>query len=149
MSLRDIKLKNMNKVGFTEKLEEIRYQTKGFDEFKNLSNIFIQKFKKVLDDFGFPTFDIIDNSLEFIFWGLNFIIKAEITFSPEEKNFVQGEINTYLQKNDLLIQQVHFDNIGNTECRNVLNDFAEYYFIDFVKNLKTIALDKKIKFQLK
>lgn len=141
----------MNRLELKRKLEDIPYLTKVLNDFKNQSNNFIHNFKKVLDDFKFPTSEITDNSLEFSLWGFNFIIKAEIEYSPEAHDFIQGEINTYLQKDEeeLLIMTSPFDKLGNIGRMNVINDFAEYYFIDFVENLKKITSEKKIKFQLK
>lgn len=141
----------MNRRELQTKLEDFPYLTKTLDDFKKLANNFILKFKNVLDNFKLSASEITDNSLEFSFWGLNFVIKAEIEYSPKAYDFVHGELNTYLQKDEemILIMTSNFDKLGNIGRFYVTNDFAEYYFVDFVENLKKITSEKKIKFQLK
>lgn len=141
----------MNRLRLQSNLEDITYLTKTLDDFKRQANTFIQKFKRVLDDNKLSTSEIVDNSLEFNFWGLKFIIKAEIKYSQESHNFIQGELNTYLLNDEemILIMNSYFDKLGNAGRMSVINDFAEYYFIDFVENLKKITSEREIKFQLK
>jgi hypothetical protein len=141
----------MNRLRLQSNLEDITYLTKTLDDFKRQANTFIQKFKKVLDDNKLSTSEIVDNSLDFNFWGLKFIIKSEIQYSQESHDFIQGELNTYLLNDEemILILTSYFDKLGNVGRISVIKDFAEYYFIDFVENIKKITSEREIKFQLK
>lgn len=140
----------MSRLRFNQNLEDISYLNEIFEKFKRQASTFIRKVKEVLDENDLSTSEIEKNSLEFSFWGLDFIIKPEIEYDIKSLNFIQGQLNTYLKDDDKLnlILTYNFDKIGNIGRNNVVNDFAAFYYIDFVENLKRISSEKKIKFQL-
>ncbi|HED06209.1 MAG TPA: hypothetical protein ENI61_05950 [Ignavibacteria bacterium] len=140
----------MSRYRLDENLQDISYLNEIFEKFKRQASIFIRKVKEVLEENNLSTSEIDNNSLEFSFWGLDFIIKSEIEYEMKSSNFIQGELNTYYKDDDKLnlILSYNFDKLGNIGRNSVVNDFAIYYYLDFVKNLKNYSSEKKIKFQL-
>lgn len=149
-TLGHIKISIMSRYRLDENLQDISYLNEIFEKFKRQASIFIRKVKEVLEENNLSTSEIDNNSLEFSFWGLDFIIKSEIEYEMKSSNFIQGELNTYYKDDDKLnlILSYNFDKLGNIGRNSVVNDFAIYYYLDFVKNLKNYSSEKKIKFQL-
>ena len=132
-------------------INEVDYLKKLFEDYKNQANLYINKLKAYFEKNELQVCDIKDNSFEFTFWGLNFISKAEISFDLELKTFKKGELSTFFKKDDILdlIISYDFDSIGNIGNGCLLDDFACFYYVEFVDCLKTFSNEKKIKFQLK
>ncbi len=149
-TLGHIKISIMSRYRLDENLQDISYLNEIFEKFKRQASIFIRKVKEVLEENNLSTSEIDNNSLEFSFWGLDFIIKSEIEYEMKSSNFIQGELNTYYKDDDKLnlILSYNFDKLRNIGRNSVVNDFAIYYYLDFVKNLKNYSSEKKIKFQL-
>lgn len=91
-----------------------------------------------------------ENQIQFTFWGLEFIIKSELSFNQSSGGFFKGELNTYLKKkkDPMLILSYTFDHIGNIENYHLLNEFADFYYNDFVLKLIECSENEGFKFQL-
>lgn len=141
----------MRKYDVKYAISEVDYLKKLFEKYKNQANIYINKLKADFEENELQVCDIKDNSFEFTFWGLSFISKAEISFDLELKTFKKGELSTFLKNDDILdlIISYDFDSIGNIGNGCLLDDFACFYYIEFVDSLTTFSNEKKIKFQLK
>jgi len=141
----------MSRTNLRYEIGEVGYLKEMFVKFEKRANDIINKLKEVFDENELHVSEIIDNSFEFTFWGLNFITKSEISFDSEYKNFTKGELTTFLKHEETLdpIVTYGFDNIGNIGNGCLLSDFADYYYVQFVKNLISLSNEKNIKFQLK
>ena len=141
----------MSRIDVKHQIAEVEYLKDLFVKFEKKSNSFIKKLKEVFDENELHVSEIVDNSFEFTFWGLNFISKSEISFDLAFKTFKNGELTTFLKTEETLdlILTYNFDYIGNIGNGCIIDDFADYYYIQFVNNLISFTNEKKIKFQLK
>jgi len=135
------------------KLHEIDYQRKTYDNFVKQASLIITKLHEKFNhsEINIPTSDIMDNSFQFTFLGLNFITKTELLLDLESNVFSSGELNTYFIKddNDDLILTYKFDYIGNIENRFVTEDFSLFYYVDLFNFIIKYSKSHKVKFQLK
>ncbi len=129
---------------------DIAYHQQEFEKFLNHATIFITNTKMKFEEKGIKDIIQTDNSIEFKYWGLNFITKASLSFNKDKGRFIQGDLSTFLKiEDDLeLIVSYKFDSIGNIEDGFTASNFALYYFVDFTKNLIKYSIEKDFKFQL-
>jgi len=117
------------------------------------SKLIIEKLKVTytLEEFNILTKEIVDNSFAFSFWGLNFLVKAEIEINPERNVFYLGELNTYIQfkEEEVLILSYNFDGIGNINQEHTIEYFAKEYYYEFVVNIMEYSKSNHLKFQIK
>lgn len=117
------------------------------------SKIIIEKLNVTynLEEFNILTKEIVDNSFAFSFWGLNFLVKAEIEINPERNVFYLGELNTYIQFNEeeVLIHSYNFDGIGNINQEHTIEYFAKEYYYEFVAQIIEYSKSNHLKFQIK
>jgi hypothetical protein len=141
-------------------LEQIKHETKIFDDFRLKGEKVIKKLYDKYNEFGLEPKPISNNSFTFYFWGLKFKLKLEIEFDTVGRRFNYGEINTYqiIKKGDnKLLLSMSYDKLGNV-TDNIMNhhstlendDFPEYYFVDFYNKLMDYINQEEnnIKFQL-
>jgi len=93
---------------------------------------------------------IVDNTIRFNYWGLNFITKTEISFNEESHGFAYGELNTYHvdKEDEVLFLTFKFDNMGVFENRYMPENFTNAYYIAFIKEVMNYTQKNNIKFQL-
>ena len=93
---------------------------------------------------------IVDNTIRFNYWGLNFITKTEISFNEESHGFTYGELNTYHvdKENEILFLTFKFDNMCVFENRYMPENFSNVYYIEFIKEVINYTQKNNIKFQL-
>lgn len=134
-------------------LSEIDYQRKIFDKFVVRANSIILKLheKFNLPEINLPTSEIKENSFEFTFLGLDFIIKAEIVFNSEIHSFKLGELNTYYRSGDSneLILTYTFDSIGNITSKFLTEEFYSVYYVDMFRLIVEYSKNRNVKFQFK
>lgn len=140
----------MRRFNFNNEISQTNYLRGLIDKFKKQADLIIPALKEKFEQHGLVISDIKDNTFKFRFWGLDFISKTEISFDKDSKTFKFGELNTYLikDKKQLLIFSITFDSIGNIGNGSLLNDFADFYYVDFVNTLIIFADEHEIKFQL-
>ncbi len=134
-------------------LNEIDYHKKTYDKFLKQANSIITKLHDKFNhsEINLPTLDIVGNSFQFTFWGLNFITKTEIVYDSERLALGSGELNTYYRNddNDDLILTYNFDSIGNIENRFLTEEFSSFYFADLFASIIEYSKNNMLKFQLK
>lgn len=140
----------MRKFCFYEEINGIKHLNDLFSRYKNQANIFIEKLKPSFEKNKINISDINKNSFEFSFWGLDFIAKTEISFDEESNTFKKGELNTYLIMNESLdlVITYNFDYFGNIGNGCLQDDFADFYYVDFVNSLIKHTAENNIKFKL-
>jgi hypothetical protein len=141
----------MNRRDLNSDLKDIDFLNKSINEFKKHAIIFIEKLKFAFENNKLVVSDIKENSFDFSFWGLKFITKIELPYNKESQTFENGEINTYLFKDDNfdLILTYKFDRLGNIENYYTEDEFGDFYYVDFIYKLTEFSSENKIKFQLK
>ena len=127
-------------------IEKSNYEKFAFEArliIENLHKLFKTTEKNI------TTTNIVNNSFQIKFWGIEYIIKTEITYK-DNKGFFLGEINTYLKNKteNILILSYSFDKIGNIQNDYLVSDFSDYYFLDFFKKIIEYSNSNNIKFQL-
>ena len=140
----------MNPLKIREALYHVDHYNKQFDTFKHLAEIFIQRLNSDYKSQGVNVSAIQNNSFSFSYYGLAFLIKAEISFCKEDKIFNEGEINTYLllQENQKLVVSYRFDSHGNINQEYTEKDFTTPYFVDFVNSVLKLSSSDDVKLQL-
>ncbi|MBN1186891.1 MAG: hypothetical protein JXB49_31735 [Bacteroidales bacterium] len=133
-------------------IQLIKRQNQTFSMFLKGSESIINGLHGVFENNSIQLKDVKDNAFKFSFWGLEFIVKAEISFNQETGLFNNGEISTYyIKKEDELdyLLSYEFDSSGNIAHRFLIHDFGLHYYADFVKSIIGYSIKNKLKFQLK
>lgn len=140
----------MRRFNFNGEIRGIEYLNNLIGRFKKQADIFIEKLKTIFEKHKLNVSEIENNSFEFSFWGLRFITKTEISFDKESQTFKVGELNTYLIIDDNLdlIITYNFDYIGNIGNGYLQDEFADFYYVDFINSLIKHSTENRIKFQL-
>ncbi|MCF8297010.1 MAG: hypothetical protein K9J13_05625 [Saprospiraceae bacterium] len=134
-----------------DNIGNIDYHRKSFEKFKIQALPIIEEVQKTFNTFNIKTIEFKENSFSFTFWGLNFIVKPEISFNIDEVGFTIGELNTYLiiQGVEKSILSYKFDSLGNVESQYFPNEFSVYYYKDFIRKVIEYSNENNLKFQLK
>jgi len=140
----------MRRFNFNGEISGIEYLNDLIGRFKTQADNYIEKLKIAFIKYKLNVSEINNNSFEFSFWGLSFITKTEILFDKESNTFKTGELNTYLVIDETLelIITYNFDYIGNIGNGCLQDDFADFYYVDFVNSLIKYTSENEIKFQL-
>ncbi len=135
---------------FQNKLNHINGFKRRFDKLNTQAQGFLKTLKPEFEKLGISFKDQEGNQLEFHYFGLDFIIKAEAPFLPEGRTFVEGKLTTYLKQENKEEEIFHFtfDSIGNIDHRFSNDDFAIPYFVNFVDHLMTFAKSNGTVFRL-
>lgn len=143
----------MRRFDIFQETNSINFHRKIFQDYLKQSTLILNKLHETfnLQDINLPTSKLKDNSFDFEFWGLTFLIKAEIAYDLERKSFLLGELNTYAKKDDaeILILTYSFDTIGNIENNFIAESFPKFYYVDFVPKVIEYTNKYKVKFLLK
>ncbi|MBN1184983.1 MAG: hypothetical protein JXB49_22045 [Bacteroidales bacterium] len=131
-------------------LQLAKRQNQAFEKYRDGATKIVKELHSVFERLNIQKEEIFDNSFKFSFWGLNWIVKTEITVKQETGYFNEGELNTYLMKEDDLefLLSYKFDSLGNIADRFLSNDFGLHYYTDFVKSVVGYSIKKNFKFQL-
>ena len=121
-----------------------------FKKLQSISQDFVKKLHEDFINWGLSVNEISNNSFGFSFWGLNFIVKSELSFNKAANNFTEGALNTYLNLEGIktCVVSFKFDILGNINRGNQLSDFSAPYYIQFVEQLLNITEENAIMFQL-
>lgn len=141
----------MRRYNLSNEIQTVNYHVNKFEKYKNQASVFLKKAKVVFEEYKISISEIKGNAFEFSFFGLDFITKTEISFDEKQKGFKNGEFNTYVKNGTklLLVKTYSFDAIGNIENEYHVDDFAYFYYIDFVDSLRELSSKGDLKFQLK
>ena len=140
----------MRKYDLSAGRNDFKYLNSLMEKLKVQACIFIESLRKRFMKHSPIVGEIMENSFEFVFWGLDFVTITEVLYEKGRLSFEKGELNTYLvyDDNKELIISYDFDKHGNIGDGYLNEDFAEYYYLEFVHKLLDYSAEKGIKFRL-
>ncbi len=140
----------MDRLRVPNELGHVEHYKTQFDQFKEIAERIIQRLHSDYKSGDVIVGEIENNTFRFFYWGLEFIVKAEIAFDEKGNIFNKGELNTYLVDQDslLLVFSVEFDSFGKINGKYDQRNFTMPYYSNFVSHLLRLSSEGKINFQL-
>ncbi len=90
----------------------------------------------------------VKNSLEFSYWGFNFLVQPEIIMN-ENSNSGYGELKAYIANSNTAeyetILSYTFDNSGKVNSRYDIRDFPKFYYYELLVRVIELSMLKKAK----
>ena len=90
----------------------------------------------------------VKNSLEFSYWGFNFLVQPEIKMN-ENNNSGYGELIAYIVNSNTAeyetILSYTFDNSGKVNSRYDIRDFPKFYYYELLVRVIELSMLKRAK----
>jgi hypothetical protein len=137
----------------TEMKNTINHLNIAYSEYSVKAKEYLEKLKVFIEENGFECTKESKESIKLNIWGINVIVKTEISFKDKINTFQKGELNAYIfvEENEQLIFYFNFDKIGNIGDINnsfTIETFAIYFLNNLIENLIIISRQLDLKFSL-
>jgi hypothetical protein len=140
----------MDRFRLPEEHSPVEHYKAQFDKFKEIAEKLVERLHADYKSWDVDVCEIENNMFRFSYWGLEFVVKAEIVYDKTDKIFNAGELNTYIVEKDSLtsVFSVEFDYSGRINNKYDRKNFSTPHYLNFVNSILELSSEGKIRFQL-